>query len=275
MAESNCGWSLSCASGTTVRSTAAPLDFELARLVLGLVGSPPPFFSAGAAMIASDALPFGGNTLPGWGDVQEQLALGGALDSQQYALAGAFTRFLIDRHGLAAYLKFYASVERRDPLPRIEAVHAEQFGESLTETVLAFDAEGRRWCSSPRFRLKLFECSAPAIPWDGDSLLLRRSLTCGDPDVVGPFGDQTARVFSTLEVAAAGYFELSLASDEPQAVMALGSCGGCDNPIDGELEVGHEPVRAWLAAGRYYLNLSGDVAAATTVALRLERVEGP
>lgn len=42
-----------------------------------------------------------------------------------------------------------------------------------------------------------------------------------------------------------------------------------------ELRVGGEPVRVWLPAGRYFLNLSGDVEMATTAALRLQRVDGP
>ena len=269
-AEANCGVSAgTCEGGGWIRSTAAPADPTLVRLVLALVGSPPPFFALGAwiaFMPNADSFEGAG---PSGGDVQQMLALGYV----DYALAGGFTRFLIDRHGLDAYLTFYASIGEEDPLPVIEAAHAEHFGESLTETIVAFDA-GRRSCPTPRFNLKLFECSAPPIAWDGDSLLLRRSLTCGEDDVVGPFSDHTARIFSTLEVATEGYFEIGLASDEPVG-MTFGGCGGCEDETDAWLAAGREPERRWLPAGRYYLNIFGDVDAASALALRIERVDEP
>ena len=119
-------------------------------------------------------------------DIQEILARGEPLEWTYYLLAGKFTRYLIERHGLDAYIEFYSMITREDALPEIEAAHAEQFGESLTETIVAFDAEGRG-CSADRVRFKLVECGAPPIAWDGDSLLLRRALACGDADVVGPW----------------------------------------------------------------------------------------
>jgi hypothetical protein len=42
-----------------------------------------------------------------------------------------------------------------------------------------------------------------------------------------------------------------------------------------ELRVGGEPVRVWIPAGRYFLQLSGEVALSSTAALSLRRVEGP
>lgn len=269
-AEANCGyygdW---CTDGAVIRSTVAPLDQALARLIMGRLGAPPPFFLEGAMVaFASESYYVYGSGYPGYGDVQQTLAVG-AVDP---ALGGAFTRFLIDRHGLAAYLAFYARVRERDYLPEIEAVHAAQFGESMTETILAFDDAGR-WCPAERFRLKLLECSAPAIAWDDDSLLLRRSLACGG-DVVGPFADGLLQELSTLEVTTAGNFALSLAGDDPAGAWLAG-CGGCEDEATVSLAVGREPARVWLPAGRYYLKLAAYADRATSVALRIERVDEP
>ena len=268
--ESSCGvWTGPCESEGVIQSTSPFADATLVRLVLALVGSPPLFFQAGALVVFT---PGAGSFTESFypysaGDVQQLLA------SRQlnYWLSGGFTRFLIDRHGLEAYLAFYASVGEKDPLPVIEAAYAAQFGESLTETELAFFAE-HHWCPARSFRL--FECSAPSIAWDGDALLLRRSLACGEDDVVGPFEDGTARILSTLEVETAGTYEISLAADE-QAGMLLGGCGGCEDDTEVWLAVGQEPVRQWLPAGRYYLHLGGDAEAATELALRIERVDEP
>lgn len=272
-AEVGCGsMGVRCGDDTTILSSAVPLDFELARVVLGLVGWPPRFYELGATVVfasETDGVFAGGYGVPGDFDVQAQIAL----DVAEPRLAGSFTRFLIDHYGLEAYLAFYASLGPTDPLPVIEAAHAAQFGESLTETVLRF-ADERRACRAPQFRFKLFECGAPPITWDGDSLLLRRSLACGEEGVVGPFTDEKARTFSTLEVETAGYFEVTLASDEPAGAM-LGGCGGCEDESLTKVLPGGEPVRRWLPAGRYYLNFYGRVEAATSVALRIERVDAP
>jgi hypothetical protein len=269
------GWGTSCTKAATVLSAVAPLDYELARLVLASLGSPPSFYAVGAAVaFAPDTPEYGSWAQSNGSDIQEVLARGEPLEWTYYLLAGKFTRYLIERHGLDAYIEFYAMITREDSLPVIEAAHAEQFGESLTETIVAFDAEGRG-CPADRVRFKLVECGAPPIAWDGDSLLLRRALACGDADVVGPFADATARAVSTVEVATAGSFTLSLASDDPGAVARLGSCGGCEHERELVLRPHDEPARRWLPAGRYYLQLSGDVEAVTTLALRLERVEEP
>ena len=269
-AEAKCGpWTGACDS-EVIWSTGAPVDVTLVRLVLALVGSPPPFFWVGAeAAFTPGNSTNGGSFYPSSGHVQQLLGLG----QMNAELGSSFTRFLIDRHGLDAYLAFYASVGAEDPLPVIEAVHAEHFGESLTETDLAFVAE-RPWCPTQRSRFKLFECSTPPIAWDGDSLLLRRSLACGEDGVVGPFGGQTARSLSTIEVVTAGMYEISLAADEP-AAMILAGCGGCEDETEVRLATAAEPVRRWLPAGRYYLQLAGEVDVATELALRIERVDEP
>ena len=264
------GW---CERRREIRSTVAPLDHMLASMILARAGSPPPFFVEGALVAFTPDLDTFIDDYPEDGDVQQLLANGEGGAN----LAGGFTRFLIDRHGLDAYLAFYAGVRARASLLEIEAVHAEHFGESLTETSVAFDAERRR-CPERRFELKLFECSAPQIAWDGDSLLLRRSLACGEDDVVGFFGsgpfNDDVRSLSTIEVTTAGTFEISFTADEGATVVFAG-CGGCEDETAVRLWNGGEPVRRWLPVGRYSLNLAGDVGLPPTVALRIERVNEP
>ncbi len=265
-----------CAAGNRSASYAAPLDHELAHVIFNGIGTPPSFFAEGAG-VAFELPTFElslDKSLPGDDDLLEILAKPGKIGAEHYTLAGGFTRFLIDRHGLDAYLAYFADLVDNREMWQIEVVHAARFHESLAATITAFDAE-RRDCEQRRFRLKLFECSAPTLDWDGVSLSLHRSLSCEVDDVVGPFEDFTARAFFTIEVAEPGLFAVTLASDEERTTAALGNCGGCDSEGHTLLIAGDEAQQVWLPTGRYYVALSSDVEAETTVALRLARIDAP
>jgi hypothetical protein len=138
---------------------AAPHDHELVHLITFAVGRPPAFFIEGAAVAFE--LPAWYTTAgnPGWYPIIDLLTAR-SLDPAGYLLAGAYTRYLIDRFGMDAYLEFYGSLERSADLETITAAHFTAFSEPLEDSIAAFDRE-RRDCEHERFRFKLIECAGP------------------------------------------------------------------------------------------------------------------
>jgi hypothetical protein len=270
--EANCGAGRNgCASGNTARSFAAPLDHELVHLVSFAVGHPPSFYAEGAAVAFE--LPSSSTIgLPGMSRILDLMAVP-SLSGDYYGLAGAYTRHLIDRHGMAAYLKFYGQIDRAADLDAIGDAHAAAFAESLDDSIAAFDAE-RRDCEHDRFRFKLFECAAPRVEWKGEALTVTRGISCADNNVVGPFlSDADARTYASFDVAEAGLFELSVASDDVRATATLGACGGCESASPVTLAAGLGLRRVFLDAGPHYLRLETTSTEDSVLALQLKRVD--
>lgn len=260
-----------CARPDIARAHAAPMDHELAHVVSFEVGRPPPFFTEGAAVAFELPLVTTGLTdRPG--DAQIADVLVGVLASEHYNLAGAYTRFLIDRHGMPAYLDFYASLGRDDPADVIADVHADMFGEPLADTVAVFD-ETRRACDFAGFNFKMFECSGDPLAWDGDVLTVRRDLSCDANGVIGPFAvDHVSRLYTNFTVDAPGLFDLSIAADPLTAGVTIAGCGGCGTPGPQSFRSADGPHRIQLAAGHYYLLMTGSLTQDTAAAVRLARV---
>lgn len=261
-----------CARGDHARAYVAPMDHEVAHVLSFERGHPPPFFTEGAAVAFELPLTLRGlQDRPGDAPIADVLT--GLLAHEHYPLAGAYTRFLIDRHGMPTYLELFASLERDADADEIAAVHADLFGEPLADTIAAFDAE-RRDCDFARFNFKMFECSGEPLAWDGDVLTTRRDLACDAPGVVGPFVvDNVSRLYATFVVDAPGLFDLSLAGDPAGVGLTLASCGGCGAPAPLTLRFGDGPVRLELFAGQYYLLLTGSLSQPSAAAVRLARVE--
>jgi hypothetical protein len=260
-----------CASGHTARSYTAPLDHELVHLIAFAIGVPPSFYAEGAAVAFELPAWFDSPGLPGERPILELLTVA-PLDAGDYVLAGAYTRHLIDRFGMSAYLEFYGSLERSADLATITAAHAAAFGEPLEASIAAFDVE-RRDCEHERFRFKLVECAAPRATWAEDILTLRRGISCAEDDVVGPFLGTTARAYASFEVAEAGLFELSAVSDERGNSVTLGSCGGCEAESPVTLITGSGPQRVALSAGPHYFRLESQAKESTQLSLQLRRVD--
>lgn len=264
---------IGCASSSTVRATAAPMDHELVHLVSFAVGHPPPFFTEGAAVAFELPVWFTETGLPGPSPIADHLTVP-VTSGRDYLLAGAYTRYLIDHFGMLAYLEFYASLDDDADRETIAAAHAAAFAEPLGDSIAIFDAE-RRDCELERFRFKLFECAAPPVAWTGDTLTLRRSISCADDDVVGPFlDDASARAYASFTVAKAGLFELSAASDERGwTTVKLGSCGGCESASPVTLHLGLGPQRVALEAGPHYFELNATADGDTQLSLQLRRID--
>lgn len=259
-----------CAYPDEVFSLIAPLDHELLHLVSFSVGRPHPFFIEGAAVafeLSADTRDQPLFATP----VLDALADSGRLDPSYYGLAGAYTRLLIDRHGMPAYLGFYADLHGSADLPAIEAAHLAAFDEPLADTIAVFDAE-RRTCLPSRSNFKIFECSAPQLAWDGDVLLTRHDLACTGDEPIGPFADGRTRTFATFLVDRPGLFELSTAGDMYVGDIRLTSCGGCDAPPVIDHPAGDGPRRIELTPGTWSLQIFGTLTTTATTAVRLERL---
>jgi hypothetical protein len=268
---------LGCATPSGIHAQVAPLDHELVHSVSFEIGYPPSFFVEGLAVAFQTHSLLRSDPLAPPGDASVLAAIEStttdSLGGMHYALAGAFTRFLIDRHGMPAYRELYASLGYRHSLAQIEATFAAVLGEPLADAIAAFDAE-RRGCPAGVSTFALRECGAPALAWDDRELEVRRSLLCGEPDVVGPFFDGTARVSAAFEVVEAGGFVATFASEWPSSVVALTSCGGCDGDwVAAVLRAEDGPREVFLPAGRYALRFAGATGQETGLALRLRRVE--
>lgn len=275
-----CPEAIGCALRTKVHARVAPLDHELAHSVSFEIGYPSSFFIEGFAVAfeTQESLAHGVLELPGQASLAEAIdstALG-KLAAEHYPLAGAFTRFLIDRHGMAEYLRFYAALSGVLNYEGVDEDYQRVFGEPLAGAIATFDAE-RRACPAGVSGFKLLECSAPALAWDGDELEVRRSLRCGDPGVIGTFLDKTARVMTSFEVEEPGSFAINFAAEASGSVATLASCVGCDGDWVAAAFVADEgPRELFLPAGRYSLQLAGPAGERTALALRLQRISsGP
>jgi hypothetical protein len=267
---------LGCAAGDEIHALVAPLDHELVHSVSFQIGRPASFFVEGLAVAFQTEIELADGTfqLPGDAAVADAIASTqyGPLAAGHYPLAGAFTAFLLDRHGMAAYREFYDELRPGTDMATIAEAFAGSFGEPLADAIARFDAE-RRACPAGVSRHKLLECGGPALAWDEGRLEVRRSLRCED-GAVGPFFDGTARAWATFEVAEAGGFAVTFASEAWRSTVALTSCGGCDGDWVAEVFAASDgPREVFLPAGRYALQFAGPPGEQTAMALRLQRLE--
>jgi hypothetical protein len=274
-----------CSVGGDVYATALPVDHELVHALVRGRGLPSPFFLEGLAVAYEVALP---------GDPRETVPIAALLASttieeaiaervdawvpaQHYPLAGAFTAFLIERHGVDAVLRVYTELRLLDGVARISRVFEAELGESLAAAAGAFEA-GVGECALRAYRLKRFECAAPALAWDGEQLRVYETIACDREDVVGPFAGDDIAVFRTLEVEADGVFALSLLGDAVAGAdgrwnrAILARCGGCEGYAEQTLTAADGVVEAALPAGRYALQLLGPADSATGLGLRVDRI---
>ena len=264
-----------CADGFDSYSTMAPHDHELVHNVTQLLAVPTPFFTEGAAVVFD--LPFSFTmdvSTVGDSDIHALLDTyrGSDLPAGEYGLAGGFTRFIIDRHGMERYVELYEALGiERDPID-IASIYAEVLGEELGDTVDDFDAE-RRGCSIGALRAKTFECDSPAILWDDHALRHSRTLACGEDGVIGPFHNDTARTYNSFDILRPGTFEINFKSDGPESTVVIRNCGGCEDEattawIKPEFE--NQPIH--LPSGRYYILWVAPTASPQTLTLQLDRI---
>ncbi len=263
-----------CTRAGVAYSTGAPLDHELVHALVWEFGRTAPFFSEGLA--TAYELPWPGTMREHSIEVLAAVASqrNRLLDSWAYGTAAMFTAYLIERFGIAAYLRVYRRLSPRDGTAQISRALQAELGVSL-ETLAADYSEARHTCSYDAARPKLFECSAPEIAWDGEIWTHHRTLDCDQDDVIGPFAGDTVAVYHTLEITTPGLYQVQVVGDaagQGGNAVELMRCGGCDDYAELRAFAG-EPsdLGTYLSAGRYAVRLQGPATQATSIGIRLER----
>lgn len=264
---------LACAFGRpdVIYSTVVPLEHELVHTELE--GSPPSLLREGAAEVFGSA---------GYYDVVsrvsiEELAEAPRIPGLTYQTAGRFSRLLIDRFGVDAYLDLYASLDGDAGLAGLEAGVADILGADLSSLVADFDE--RRTCRQEAWRFYDVECAElPLIPWqDLDHWSTTIDLDCDAPDVIGPWFDEVW-AHRALQIPQTDRYTMSIESDDPSAVVTVYSCSADCERADGPIVVVMipaatitRPTTLDLEAGRHWLRITHAADTDADATVRIER----
>ena len=262
-----------CAQGSSAWVASVPVDHEFVHNLTEELGAPTGFFVEGIAVayegLGGDGMPEG--SIEGLVSASSQTLLA---TPGSYVLAGAFSAYLVEQHGLAAYWRAYAAIDRDADDAAIDAAFVSAFGVSLADSIAGFD-RARRSCPHGVSTAKLVECAAPTIEWRDGAASLHRSLACEQDDVIGPHAGDLAVALHTLEIPAGGEYEISVIGDHGQTAngtentATLVRCGGCALPTSLRIEAGEPPRVVTLPAGRYALRLTGPATVPTSVGVRV------
>lgn len=252
-----------------------PVNHELVHAVAWPIGSPRPFFIEGLATAYAglgDSSQLWRNRR--WGPVEHSLMVGLPREVD-YSTAGGFVGYVIEEHGIAAFLRFYAKLPLLATRGQVERKFADEFGVSLASSIAAFERD--RPCEQTVATQMLVECAASAIAWDGVRFTEYRELACEQEDVVGPYDGSSAVVFRTLEVMEEGEYEVTMIGENitgrsAGASLYMVSCGACAERESLVVKAGEGAVRLKLASGVYSLRLVGQAREVTSVGWLIERV---
>ena len=134
-----CGAPDGCFEETSVYASSLGLfPNGLVRAYLSCLGSPPEFFSAGAANFLAAGFSVPWTTIPEGVPLLDLFTDKAFRDSAGWPenvsrddLAGSFSRLLVDRHGVDAYLAMYSNLDKQMSFDEIDAVFLAVFGETL------------------------------------------------------------------------------------------------------------------------------------------------
>lgn len=193
-----------------------------------------------------------------------------------YQTAGRFSRFLIDRFGIDAYLDLYVGLDGIEGQAGLAAGVADILEADLSS--LAADFEQQRACRQEAWRLYDLECSVlPLEPWqDDDHWSATVDLACDAPDVIGPRFD-TVWARRALHIGQTDRYTMSLESDDPSAVVTIFSCAATCGRADESTVVmipaatTEYPTTLVLDAGRHWLRIEQAADSGAPVTVHLER----
>jgi hypothetical protein len=258
-----------CARGREAFSYQAPLNHEFVHNLARDFGRAPPFFAEGLAT-AFEGLGAYDVWDGGEGAVWETLEAEESRDVD-YLVAGAFVRFLVERHGVADVLRVIDELPRRASAGRVDRALRELLNVSLEESVAAFEA-ARAACPGRVWTAMLLECAAPTVAWDGEWLAEHRELACAQEDVIGPYSGDTAIVFRTVAVERGGWFDVAAISEGGGVWVTLAPCGGgCGGATWAWSN--SEATRAFLEPGLYSVRLMGPALREVSVGWSMLRAD--
>lgn len=253
-----------------IYSSYVPAEHELVHTELE--GRPPSLLREGAAEVfgCTDHI-----------DIVNRPSIEALADERQisgvdYQAAGRFSRLLIDRFGIDAYLDLYAGLDADAGREGLAAGVADILEADLSSLVQAF--EQQRACRHETWRFYDVECSVlPLEPWQHSGHWSATvHLACDAPDVIGPRFD-TVWARRALHVPETGRYTLSIASDDPSAVATIFSCHATCGRADESTVVMipaatvDRPTTLELAAGRHWLRIEQAAGSGAPVTVRIER----
>lgn len=272
---------LGCANPREIFSRAAPLNHELVHSTALRIGKPPPFFEEGLA-VAFEGLgeaPESADDVTS-GDIIEVLTASNAelVKGHFYPLAGGFTSFLISRHGIDSFLRFYAALEADATLGDIDRTLREVLDTTIDEAVADFE-EKFLYCRRDSYDAKLLECNAPELAWDGLNLEKSRTLSCEDADAVGPFSAGSVVVHYTISITDGGLHQLRADGDYEDvrfgstSTVSMHICDIPCQPMRLVAKAGEAPEFGRLDAGRYSIRLHSRSDGVALIGFQLTRVD--
>lgn len=280
--EGRCNGAYACAGLGTVWAPAIPVDHELVHAAIAHVSLPHSFFIEGLAEAFSLDIVghaedyWSGPQRPG-GDEEDVAAPKGVvevleltrvqLSGRYYPLAGGFSRYLIDRFGMKKFFELYQRSVWSESLRATEATFLDVFGAPLSTVAAEFEAMFTD-CGELDYPLKLLECEAPELAWDGARWAGYVPLDCADPESIGRVGSFEIR--RTLTIPADATYRVAVRN--PSAWVEIGSCGGCERPATAIAGLLSDEVYAALPAGRYYVRIGSTSEAPDDVGFVVEKV---
>jgi hypothetical protein len=269
---SPCVDAVACAFPRTdvIYSSIVPEEHELVHTELE--GWPSSLLREGAAEVFGSAGHFDVVNVPSI----ESLADERRIPGPAYQTAGRFSRFLIDRFGIDAYLDLYAGLDADAGREGLAAGVADILEADLSSVVADF--EQQRACRQEAWRFYDVECAAlPLEPWqDPDRWSATVDLACDAPDVIGPRFD-TVWARRALHVPETDRYTLSIASDDPSAVVTIFSCNASCGRADESTVVMipaatiEHATTLELDAGRHWLRIEQAAGSGAPVTVRIER----
>lgn len=252
-----------------IYSSVIPAEHELVHTELE--AWPPSLIREGAAEVFGCMDHF---------DLGSSSSIGSLADERQilrpdYQTAGRFSRLLIDRFGLDAYLLLYAELDGVEGLEGLAAGVADVLGVELPSLIQDFEARPR--CDLEAWRFYDVECSVlPLEPWqDPDHWSTTVNLACESPEVIGP-RDGVVWSARALHVEETDHYEMSIEGTDSSAVATIFSCAAAcarEGPTVVMIPVATvaRPTTLVLDAGRHWLRIEQASDTGTSVTVRIER----
>lgn len=216
----------------------------------------PTAFTEGLAEAYSHGARSGTDRLP----VAEVLA-DFQLTRDHYYTMALFVRFLLERHGVAAFGAFMRATEFEDDVDMFAPSFAAVFAEPLEAAIAAFEAYPT--CQAWQNHVALMECADEATPWAENSWAVEVDLRCASAEVVGPLNDKGGPVMAANRTLVVDADALALAtvsySGAGRGAVRLTRCGSCWDTHDLTLMAGDELRVLSLPAGRYRATFLADL----------------
>lgn len=199
------------------------------------------------------------------GDPRPELTKDAHID---YAKAGLFTLYLIQRYGPEKFMTLYRRSKRAADLSAVRGLFLNVYDIELDEIVEAYLQDND--CPADIIHFPWYECTAPRLsPQDG-AWLVERPVDCSEDDARGGIDSDLGVATSvTIEVTEPGSHTIEIVGPDI-GMVHLAPCGGCrwlDRQVvvfTGDTETAFLPVGEYLVTARFFEASEADVRVSIT-----------